>query len=244
MPLTFAVSLFFVAGLGELVRQGGLEVQPLSALLLIGAAMGLAALALLGRDVPGLIRHGRAARYGTDLGRWSWRRTLWLLCIVPFMWLTAALFGAVFSSYVVLVPKLPSLLSAFAVQCIVVALAQELFFREGVLKVFGRHLPTAYAITAVATLLFYLPQGGPAAVMAAGCGLAYMALRVSGMNILAVAMVHGATSVLFGRVVVAQLDNEALWPFAFAYAGGHALFAIGLTLALRQGNTLLAQQAG
>ncbi len=48
------------------------------------------------------------------------------------------------------------------------------------------------------------------------------------MNLFVVAAVHGTVTVLFGRVFVAQIPAEAIWPYAIAVAGGYAVFAAAL----------------
>lgn len=245
MPLTFAICLFFATGFTELVRQGWFDAAPLAALGFTSASLGLAALLLLNRDVYGLIRPGAQRGYGPEIRRWTCGRTLLLLTTVPLMWLTVYLIGGMVTGYVIVTPRLENVVTALAVQWLLVALAQELFFREAVLKVFGAHPPVAYAVTALAVLVFYLPHGSAVAMMAAGSGVAHMVLRQCGMNIFAVAFVHAASTVLFGRVVVAHLSGDALWLFALAYVGGHLTFALGLLLTLRPNVTpVLTRQAG
>lgn len=233
MHLSFAISLFFVAGIAELLRQGGLDLPPLMTLSAISGVMALAAVVLIGRDADRLIRPGDARLYGIEGLGWSWRSTAALLPLIPFLVLIPATFVASFTEFVFVGQDAGSLAFALLVQILVIAIAQELFFREAILKIFGALLPVAFAVSAGATLLFHLVHGLPAAVIAAGASVAYMALRVAGMNILVVAAVHGATTVLFGRILVAQIEVTDIWPYAAAVAGGHAVFAAAV-LVLRR----------
>ncbi|WP_275566184.1 CPBP family intramembrane glutamic endopeptidase [Psychromarinibacter sediminicola] len=193
----------------------------------------MAALIVLGRDVVHVIRAPGRRQYGVDRLGWSWQKTGTLCFAIPILVLVTVSCGAIFTSYYIHVPDWSALGWGLAVQILVVALAQELFFREAVLKIFGGALPVAFGISTMAVALFHLPDGLPAAVMASGAALAYMALRVAGMNILLVAAVHGGANVLFGRVLLPELAGDALWTYAIVFAAGHALFA-GLLVALAQ----------
>jgi len=224
--------LFIVAGVAELLRQGGLGLPPLVTLSAISAVMALSGIVLLGRDADGLIRQKSDRQYGIEGLGWSWNRTLALLPILPFLVLIPAGFVASFTEFLFVRQDAASLAAALAVQILVIAIAQEMFFREAILKIFGARLPVAFAVSAGAALLFHLVHGLPAAFIAAGASLAYMALRVAGMNLFVVAAVHGTMTVLFGRMLVAQIQIADIWPYAAAVAGGHAAFA-GLVMLLR-----------
>lgn len=228
MPLTFAICLFFVAALAEILRRGGVDLPPLALAALVNGAMAAAGLVLLGRDAISLIRAPGPRLYGaTGLG-WSWRRTVRLLPLIPIMFIVPVACGLIFTDLLLVVPGGKALASALLVQIVLYAFAQELFFREAALKVFAPNRAVAVAVSAVAVTLFYLPQGLPAAMIAGGGALACMALRIAGMNLLVVAAVHGAALVLFGRVLVAELSGDALWYYAATSAAGHALFAAGV----------------
>ncbi len=238
MPLTFAIGMFFAAMLGETFRLGWIPATPLLAAMTVSAALILVAGLILGRDAKALIRPSGNLYGGRGTG-WTWRRSALLLLSVPLLWLLPVAGGAGVTEFFLHVPKPAKLVSALVVQILVIALAEELFFRESVLKVLGGRLPLCFAATAAATALYTLPQGAPAAAMAAGGALAYMALRVSGMNLLVVAAVHGVTNVLLGRVLVAQLAPDSLWIYCLAVAAGYAVFATAL-MSLRQPRPALA----
>lgn len=244
MPLTFAILLFFIAGLAESLRQDLIAVDRLAGLSIIGAAATLAALVILRRDAVRVIRPPVSRQDGDRAFAWSWPRTAAALCVVPFLALITMTFGAIFTSYYVHIPHGTALIWGLGVQTIVVALPQELFFREAVLKIFGPGLGVAFAITAGAVALFHLPNGLPAAAMAAGAALAYMALRVVGMNILVVALVHGAANVLFGRVLVPELaGTQALWGYTVAFFAAHALFALAVLALAQPARRLVLERA-
>ncbi len=233
MPLTYAIGLFFVAFLGEALRGGTYGPGSFGWVVTMGAAMALVSLVILGRDARFLIRSPGRRLYNVDGLGWSWRRTAAILPLLPFLWLILVGCAATLTEVSVHVPKWQVLVWALAVQILIWALAQELLFREAVLKVFGASLPVAFAVTAVASALFYLPQGLPAAMIAAGGAVACMALRVAGMHLVAIAAFHGASVVLFGRVFVADLGGGALWAYALVFALGSALFASGVLLIVR-----------
>lgn len=243
MPLTFAICLFFVAGLGEVLRRGDFGMSPLATVAVLAAAMCLFALAILRRDAINLIRSPGRALYTEDNLGWSWQRTIALAFFVPFLWGISAACASIFTSYVVVVPAMPKLASALAIQVLIFALPQDLFFREAVLKVFHHNLTLAFAASAIAVTLFNLPHGMPTAVIAAGTATAFMALRVAGMNIFVVALAHGATNVLFGRVLLAEISADALWLYAIVFAGAHLLFAALLMLIRQPVRSLMTQRA-
>lgn len=225
MPLVFAIVLFAVAAIAECVRQGIVNLAPLASATLISAAMGFAALVLLGRDALHLVRPSASPLYGLSDLRWSWRRTGRLAIVAPLAILLPAAFAALVAPFHIVSPTALGLLAAFAVQTLVFAVPQQLFFTEAALKVFGPNLRLALAMSVIATAVFHLPGGLSGAVLAAATGLACIALRVAGMNIFAVAVVQGAITVVFGRVLVAQVDEITLWAYAVAYALGAAVFA-------------------
>ncbi len=244
MQLSFAISLFFVAGIAELMRHSGVDISPLTALIAVSVAMAGAGLVLLGRDAQQLIRPRKTRQYGIVLLGWSWHRTGRLLLSVPFLCAVPIFLASLVTDFVLVPQSAGALFSALFVQVAIVALAQELFFREAVLKTFGAVLPVAFFVSAGASLLFHLPNGLPAALIAAGAALAYMALRVAGMNLFAVAAVHGGVSVLLGRVLVAQIAPQDIWTYALSVSAGHALFAVALLALIRAAPRLQIRAPG
>lgn len=225
MPLTYAIGLFFVACLAQVMRLVEHGFGAFTAAVLVSLAMAAVALLLLGRQIRMIALPPTAPQYGPEGPTWCWGRTATLLSLsLVFIFFLVAC-ASIFTFASIRVPPVSAVVSALAVQILVFALAQELFFREAVLKAFGGHVRRAFAVSVAAAMLFHLPHGTPAALMAAGGAAAYMALRVAGMNIVAVAAVHGATVVLFGRILVAEQAPDALWTYALLYALGHAAFA-------------------
>ncbi|WP_172295319.1 type II CAAX prenyl endopeptidase Rce1 family protein [Pseudoruegeria sp. HB172150] len=215
------------------MRRGGLDLTPLASAGVVGVMTAAFALFLLGRDVPSLIRAPGRRLYDQDGLGWSWGRSVSLLGLIPVVLSVPIACGLLLTDIVVFVPGVQSLLWALFVQIAIIALPQELFFREATLKVFRANLPGAFGVSALAMVLYKLPEGLPAALIAAGGAFAFMALRVAGMNILLVAVVHGTTAVLFGRVLVAELSGQALWLYATCCMLGHAMFALAVVTVLR-----------
>ncbi|MEM6324847.1 MAG: CPBP family glutamic-type intramembrane protease [Pseudomonadota bacterium] len=219
MPLAFSFLLFAVAGIAYFVRHGGVDLSPLAAATAVSAALCIAALGLIGREIPTLFKQPDRGR-GDAYPRWSWGQTLRLSVFVP---LVIALPTFCAATVVTIQPIAPTLLSVFvalSVQIVLFAIPQELFFREAALRAFGRNLTLAFVMSCLATALFHLPLGFAGAALAAASGAVAMALRVAGMNIFVIAALQGTATVIFGRLLVAQTDAVNLWYYTTAFTLG------------------------
>jgi len=225
MPLGYALVLFAVSGVALLVRGGAVVTTPLGGAALVGAAMVIAALLILRAEAYRLFVPIRGALYGHRGIGWSWRRTAWLALLAPMAVGLPMLCAASVVSFQSYAATFASLSVAVLVQTLLFAVPQALFFREAAVRAFGAAVPLAFLMSALATLVFFLPTGLAGATLAAGSGTAAMALRVAGMNIFGVAVIQGLSTVVFGRVVVAQVDETTLWPYILAFLVGCGLFS-------------------
>jgi hypothetical protein len=111
-------------------------------------------------------------------------------------------------------------------QVLLVALAQELFFREAVVKALKSNTGAIYFVSGLAFFIYYVPQGVPTAMIAAGMGLYLVALRLIGTNVLALAVIHGATVVMFTNVLPLGLTGRDEWMYAAFFLAGAALLSL------------------
>lgn len=201
MHIAFAIVFFLFVGLCETLRHGIFGLTPSETDTIIFGTMLVLALFMLRGDAVFLLRRPRGGLYGRARLGWSWPRTALALALLPLVWAVPLAVGLPLPATLA-APGDPAgwvaalrdpLIAAIAVQWLVVALAQELFFREAVIKCFAADLRAVFLISGLSSFIFFVPYGVPAGLLAAAGGLVFLALRLIGGNILVVALAHAAT---------------------------------------------------
>lgn len=228
MQIAFAIIFFITVGLSETLRQGFFGLTPSDMKAIIYGALILGALLLLRGDIISTIRRPRQPLYGHEHLNWTWPRTLLGVFLGPLLWALPAAYGFAVMRLDVnpIVPDL--LISAIVLQVFLVGIAEGLFFREAAVKAFGADAMQTFAISTLALFIFYIPLGVPEAMIAAGAGLFFLTLRMIGSNVFVVAVIHGATVVIFGQVISLALTEAEMWSYAVFFAS--AATALSLTV--------------
>ncbi len=184
------------------------------------------ALFILRADVVFALRPPSHDLYGDRRLNWTWSRTILGLFLGPVLWILPFAYGLTLIQINFPTFSPETLLSAFAAQVLVVALAQELFFREAVVKAFHGDTWAIYLISGLGFFIYYIPQGVPGAMIAAGSGLYLVALRLIGANVLALAVIHGATTVVFTKVLPLGLTGRDQWLYAGFFLAASVVMSV------------------
>lgn len=231
MHIAFAIAFFLFVGLCETLRHGVFGLNPSEIDGIIYGALAFMALFLLRGDVVYLLRQPRGTLYDSPRFAWSWTRSLLGIALVPLLWAIPALYGISLIQINLVPVSAQALLGVLAMQILLVALAEELFFREAAIKAFRSDIRAIYLMSGLASFIFYVPDGVAVALVAAGAGVFYLTLRLIGTNILLVAVAHGATVVVFSDILSLGLTSGEQWSFAGSFlAASLALSAVVFTL--------------
>ncbi|MEP3333955.1 CPBP family glutamic-type intramembrane protease [Sedimentitalea sp.] len=164
--------------------------------------------------------------YGSERLNWSWPRTALGVFLGPLLWIVPLAYGFALVQ-INLNPIVPeTLIQTLLAQVVLVVVAEGLFFREAVIKAFGRDIFPVYVISVLAIFIFYVPAGLPAALIAAGSGIYYLTLRLIGTNIWVVAALHGATLILLGEVLSLGLAQSQLWSYSIYFISASAALSL------------------
>ena len=196
----------------------------------IYGAMVFCAIFVLRGDIVHALRRPRHVLYGGAFGKgrlnWTWSRTVLGLFLGPALWMLPLAYGFALIQINLGPALLQTLLPALGLQILLMALAEELFFREAVVKAFSTSTAAIYFASVLAFFIFYLPGGVPAAMIAAGAGMYYLTLRLIGTNILVVALLHGLTTVAFTRVFPPGLTPDGMWSYAIYFLTAAAALSL------------------
>jgi membrane protease YdiL (CAAX protease family) len=212
--IAFAVSFFIFVGLCETLRHGIFGLNPSEITGYIYTALAICALLILRGDVVFTMRQPRHALYENPRLNWTWSRSVLGMFLGPMLWIIPVVYGLSLSQINILPFSAELLIETLVIQVLLIALAEEYFFREAAIKAFRTDIPAIYLISVLAFFIFYVPQGLPTALIAAGAGMFYVTLRLIGTNILVVALVHGATNVMFAQVFSLGLTFGDEWVYA------------------------------
>ena len=228
MHIAYAVLFFFYVGLCETLRHGVFGLSPSETTGMIYGTLVLIALLILRGDVVFLVRRPTLTLYGSEMLTWSWRGTLLGVLLAPLLWSVPVLI-ALAQGQVAYAPITPeAFVQLLAGPVLAVAVAEELFFREAAIKAFQGTTAGVFLISALAFFIFHLPQGVPAALIWSGMGLFLLSLRLIGTNLLVVALIHAATTVLFTQVLWLDMAGSAAWQQAATILAGSALLSIAV----------------
>lgn len=231
MHIAFAALFFFFVGMSETLRHGIFGLNPSETTGMIVSAMIVCALIILRSDVISLLRRPQSDMYGNARLNWTLPRTFLGLLLGPLLLIVPLAYGFALIQINLNAISTENLVQAFALQIAVIAFAEELFFREAVVKAFRSNISAMYVISALSGFIYYIPGGLPAALIATGAGLYYMTLRLIGTNLLVVAALHAATVFALDQVFSLGLTPGEMWPYAiyfFAAAGALSIAVYSL----------------
>ncbi|MEY8827590.1 CPBP family glutamic-type intramembrane protease [Sedimentitalea sp. XS_ASV28] len=217
MQVAYAIMFFILVGVSETLRHGVFGLNPADTTTIIYGALAICALLLLKSDLITTIHRPVEPLYGSDRLNWSWRRSMLGVFLMPLLWIVPVAYGFALVQLDIHPIASTTVLETLLTQVLLVAVAEGLFFREAVVKVFGREILPVYLISTLALFIFYLPSGLPMAMIATGSGIYYLTLRLIGTNIWVVAALHGVTLILFGKVLSLGLSQEQFWPYSIYF---------------------------
>lgn len=228
MPIAFAICFFFYIGLAETLRHGVFGMNPSEIESAVRAALLLCALFLLRGDLISVIRRPTHGLYGDSRLNWTLARTLAGLVLGPLLLAVPTAYGIATGQ--ISFQPVPSdiLIRATVYEAVLLMIGVELFFREAAVKAFSGHLVAMILASVLAYAIYRLPEGIPAAIMAGGAGFYYLALRLSGVNILAVAVVHALVSVVQNQVIPVSTPGAEIWTYAICFTVAAAAMALTL----------------
>lgn len=226
LPVVFGICFFLYVGLTETLRHGvfGLSQQEIATTSY--AVLAFCALIILRTDAIFVLRRPNGSLYGEPRLVWSWTRSLLGLLMAPMLLIVPVVFGASLIQIKFDAATLGFLGDTLLFQTFVVALSVELFFREAALKAFGGNFGALLVASALASFVHALPLGGADALIACGLGIWMLALRLFGMNILGVALVHGVMTVVLAKILVPAVAGPEIWTYAISFT----VVAVGLFL--------------
>ena len=232
MHLAFGIAFFLLVGLSETVRRGvfGLtssEITGISISLLLAVS-----LLFLRSDVIYIFR-SEGAKQSVRLPEdrvlpWTWKKSVLGLFLSPLLLLPPLFWGIALIQ--INLRSFESLIfnGELLALTLVSAVAYELFFRETVIRAFRGSMTAIVLASSLSYFTFWMPAGLETALLATGSGLFYLALRMIGVNILIVAVIHASYAYLWTHVLsMGQLAAPEL-DFAVFYAGCAALLAFVL----------------
>jgi len=224
--IAFAVVFFVFVGLSETLRHGFFGLNHFEIIGISAGTLILFALLILRGDIVFALRPPRHELYGDTRFNWTWSRTFLGLLLGPVLWVIPVAYGLTMFQINIIPVPFETVIKALVIQVLLVALAEELFFREAVLKAFRSDIRAIYLISGLAFFIYYVPQGLPMAVIAVGAGLYFLTLRLIGTNILVVALVHGASVVMFTNVMSLGLTGREEWVFAGYFLAASAILSV------------------
>lgn len=231
LHIVFSIFVFIFVGLFETFRNGIFGLNSTELMAVTAGILGLCAFAILRMDIPFIIRRPQRALYGQSHLGWTWARTCLGLLLGVLLWVIPATVDPVQFQTEALTQLTPTLLTALGFQVLLVALPQELFFREAAIKAFRGDPNTVYLLSGLAYFIFFVPFGIPTALVMAGAGVYFMTLRLIGTNILAIALIHGTTNLVMTKGVTLGLTGNEEWLYA-AYFLTTSLALSAVTLRL------------
>ncbi len=214
MHIAFALLFFVFIGLCETLRHGVFGLSPSETTDIIYVTMALCALVILRGDIVFTLRKPLHDLYGNEQLNWTWSRSFLGLLLGGMLWSVVLVYGLAVNQITLLAIPREALIGALTVPLLLVALAQELFFREAVIKAYHSRISAIYLISALACFIFFVPLGVPQALIAAGAGIYYVTLRLIGTNILVVALVHGVSGAVFSKILPPGLTSGEQWIFS------------------------------
>lgn len=232
--VSFCVAFLALLTLTQVMRQTVTGLPPMVFMLIVYMTCTALAFVILRSKAAYIFGRPPVSEH-TDVLDWSWSRTLWLVPVTAVMlWGLPLAYGAYLGTPTLRAVDPNSLISALVIQVLLVGLSEELFFREAGLKGWAHQPLAGLAITSLAFFVFHLHLGLWQALIACGAGLVYGSLRITGAGILAVALLHGLTNVIFSRVLALGLPEGGLPAYTLFFVCVAAVLSMGLLWARPQ----------
>lgn len=227
MHIAYAIGFFLFVALSETLRHGIFGLTPSEISAITAATLVLMSILFLRGDLAYLLRAPRDRLYGRRRLAWSWGRTLRGAIAATALCGTAVLVATAAGLLDLRRLSPATLLDLTALQVVVATLPQALFFREAAIKACRQSLPAIYLVSTLACFIHFLPGGPAQAMAAAAVGTFFLTLRLCGVNILAVAVLHGAAAVALVHVIApAATGGAAPWQVGGAVSAAAALLSL------------------
>lgn len=226
MQVAYAIAFFLLVGVCETLRNGVFGFNPSAIPLITNCTLLAGALLLLRSDAIYLIQVPKQPIYGREGLGWSWPQSLLGVVLAPVLFCLPVVYGFAVSGIEFNPFALDSVQPMFLQQTVFMIVCQSLFFGEAVVKAFGRDRMQALIISGLSVFIFYIPDGLPQALIAAGSGIYYLTLRLIGTNMLIVALLHGVTIILFGEVISLGLSQDQQWLYSVCFVFGSAVLSM------------------
>lgn len=232
MPLAFAISLIGLAWLSETMRQGVIGMNSLETNTVTHVAAAALAILILRSDLVLLVRRPAALVSGPHPMDWSLKQSLLGMAIAPVLFglpmVYMVLNGQPLPDIRTLLLALPITIETLFLKTLLLAICVELFFREAALCAFRENRAALVVASTLAYFVFCLSSGLAAAMVAAGAGLFYLVLRLSGTHILIVALIHAVVAT--GLALIAPEFTQSLASAIFFTVSAAALSLTILSL--------------
>lgn len=224
--IAFAVVFVSLICFFETARHGVFSLSLPEITGVVYGALVLGAVVILRGDLISVIIRPKSTLYGTPRLIWTWPRTLFGVMLGPLLWVVPVLYGVVLLQITVLPDVSVARLAASFAPFLLIAIAESLFLREAVIKAFSPRLAHIYVVSTLAVFIFHVADGVPQALISAGAGVYFLTLRLIGANILAVALVHAASMVVFSEALNLGIEAAQIW----TYAGYFVAASIALSI--------------
>jgi len=199
--IAYAAYFFVYVGLCETFRQGYFGFSPSEIELITYGLLAVGAVAFLNTDVPSLLRQPRRALYGRPGLNWTWGRSALALLAAAAIVLALGMAAQTWRPEALSLPLSNHILATILPQVVLVTLVEALFLREAAIKVARDSRIAIYILSGLATLVFFMPAGPQAAAAGMLAGLMALTIRLMGVNLLGVVLIHSAVLVLLQNVI-------------------------------------------
>lgn len=179
-----------------------------------GSLLGLALLLLRG-DIRRIWRPAPSGLYGNPRYGWRWSGLGRLALVALAFWALRIGYGYAMGDLQIGYPTGVNWPLYLAVEIALVGLCEELFFREAALKALGDSAMQLWVVSLSCFFIAHLHLGPIAALSALGAGMVYLGARLGGAPILAVAVLHGLSNVVFLSIVQFTIPDPFLYLAVF-----------------------------
>ncbi len=226
--MAFGVSFLVLLAGAQLLRDNAYDIPPFASMLIVYSLCTALAILIL-RLRLAYVFFSPPLWQRHEVINWSWGLTAALVPAVgAVLWLIPLAYGAFVSGMSLRPLAVQPLIFSLVVQILLVASAEELFFREAGLAGWADRPYAGLAVVSVAFFIFHLPMGFSQALIAGGAGLVYGSLRVAGAGIVGIVVLHGLTNVMFSRVVSLDLNLQELRTYSLVFLAATSTLAAAI----------------
>lgn len=226
--MPFCVAFIALLALTQVLRQAATGLSPFMFLIIVCLGSTILALLILRKHAAFVFGSPPLVEQSVTID-WSWQRSLFLVPVTALLlWGAPLAYGFSFGAPSLRTFDANSIVFALVVQVLLVALSEELFFREAGLYGWVQQPLTGLAVTSLAFFVFHLHLGVPQAVIALSAGLVYGSLRIAGAGVLAIVLLHGVTNVIFSKVLSLGLPVGGLPTYTLYFFCASLVLSFGL----------------